>query len=163
MKKSLACLTFSLLLTCSGFAQNKNLEKILLRGNIWVPDKEAITKVLEGKSELERMQRDMESGELFLQFSKNLTGHTGERGRIKKMEWRVSPDGKSLRFQGVELTIKELTAKKFIFLIEKREDLPLTFVPASKDLQATLLKKIKGEGNYKEMPKEEKAVPPKKD
>lgn len=160
MKKLIFSLALGLLLACGGFAQNKKAEKLLWRGNIWVPDKEAILKVLEGKAELARMQRDMENGELFLQFSKDLTGHTGERGRIKRMEWRASPDGKSVRFQGIELVVKELTANKFVFLIEKREDLPLTFIPASKDTQATLLKKIKEGGGNKEMPKEEKAVPP---
>jgi hypothetical protein len=124
--------------------KTKKIEKLLCRtGGIWLADKEAILKVLEGKPEYERMKRDMENDEVFLQFSSNKTMHTGEPRRVKKTEWSVSADGKEVYFKGAVLTIQELTAKKFVFLIDRKSDLPLTFILPTKKQQEIILQRIK--------------------
>lgn len=162
MKKLIFCLCFCLWFGLGGFAQNKKAEKLLCR--VWVPNKEVLKAQMAGKPEFERMMRDLENDDVFLCFMKDNTMFAGERGNMQSMTWKISPDGKEIKFSNNTIAVKELSAKTFVFSMERREGMALTFMPAPKELEKKILAKLKNIPPSPPMPKSdnkaEPAMPP---
>ncbi len=135
--KKITLLLVLCFLSFNAYAQ-KSITKNVCR--VWVPDKEAMLKEYLDTDDYDRMKKDMAQDRIFLYFKKDGKLFLGERKRATESAWQYNADKKEIFSDKAVFKIKELTDKKFTFVLEKKGERALYFIPASKQEEKEIKK-----------------------
>ena len=156
MKKTVLFSLLLVILSSLAYAQKKDSTKLLCKR--WVMDTKMMIQQFGDKPEFKRMVDDLKEFDVAIEFFGDGKAKTYEGREGKETDWGFSPDKKKILLKSNTIfTIKELTAKKFVFTMDRDDKVSFYMTAVKPSYKLRMRKEIKEEKAIKrEEPKEEK-------